>query len=122
MSLNRSPFGGRHKARRALSTDGRFSRLRRTGNWPSVDNAVPLKFCRCDVAQRRMTRFGIVVANVFENRQARLLTALEVHVVHAIHLQCTVGRFHRRVDAPQQSDLRLINTVMPGLRSAFNVR
>lgn len=30
-TLNRTPFGGRHEARRALSTDGRFGRLRRTG-------------------------------------------------------------------------------------------
>ena len=42
MSLNRSPFGGRHEARSTLSTDGRFGRLRRTGNRPSVGNAVPL--------------------------------------------------------------------------------
>ena len=41
--LNRSPFSGRHEARRALSTDGRFGRLRRTGNRPSVGNAVPRK-------------------------------------------------------------------------------
>ena len=50
------------------------------------------------VASRRMTPFGIVVVNIFENRQARLLTGLEVHVMHALHLHCTVGRFHRRVD------------------------
>ena len=40
--LNRSPFDGRHEAREALSTAGRFGRLRRTGNRPAVDNALLL--------------------------------------------------------------------------------
>ena len=39
--LNRSPYDGRHEGE-ALSTGGRFGRLRRTGNRPAVDNAVVL--------------------------------------------------------------------------------
>ena len=45
--LNRSPFNGRHEARRALSTAGRFGRLRRMAlgqpprNRPAVGNAAP---------------------------------------------------------------------------------
>jgi len=37
--MNRSPFDGRHEGRQALSTVGRFGRLRRTGNRPAVGNA-----------------------------------------------------------------------------------
>jgi hypothetical protein len=40
--LDRSPFDGRHEARKALSTDGWFGRLLRTGNRPAVDNALLL--------------------------------------------------------------------------------
>ena len=40
-AMNWSPFNGRHEARRALSTDGRFGRLRRTRNRPAVGNAAP---------------------------------------------------------------------------------
>jgi hypothetical protein len=40
VKLNWTPLRGRHEARRALSTDGWFGRLRRTGR-PAVGNAVP---------------------------------------------------------------------------------
>src|SRR5450755_5003346 len=99
--LNRSPFSGRHEARRALSTDGRFGRLRRTGNRPSVGNAVPhqreallfgfdpdapapLEFGRRDVAQRGVAPLGIVVTDVLDDRLPRLFPRLEVHVVDAL--------------------------------------
>ena len=38
--VNRTPKCGHHELREALSTDGRFGRLRRTGNRPAVVNAV----------------------------------------------------------------------------------
>lgn len=41
--MNRSPFSGRHEARRALSAAGRLRRLRRTGNRLAVGDAVPWK-------------------------------------------------------------------------------
>ena len=44
--MNRSPSSGRHEVRRALSTDGRFGRLRRTKDRPAVDNAVLLMTAR----------------------------------------------------------------------------
>ena len=39
--MNWTPFNGRHEVRRALSTAGRFGRLRRTRNRPAVGNAAP---------------------------------------------------------------------------------
>jgi len=41
-NVNWTPKCGHHELRKALSTDGRFGRLRRIGNRPSVDNAVVL--------------------------------------------------------------------------------
>jgi hypothetical protein len=38
--LNRTPSSGHHDLLEALSTAGRFGRLRRTGNRPAVDNAL----------------------------------------------------------------------------------
>src|SRR5712691_11109102 len=52
---------------------------------------------RRDVAERRMTTFGVVVADEFKNRLARLLARSEMLAVHAFDLQCAVERFHRRV-------------------------
>jgi len=40
LSVNRTPICGHHELREALSMDGRFGRLRRTGNRPAVVNAL----------------------------------------------------------------------------------
>jgi putative transposase len=49
-NLNRYPFDGRHEARRALSTDGRFGRLRRTGTgrrWVTRCPSLPRRLRPC---------------------------------------------------------------------------
>src|SRR3990172_4597128 len=47
--LNWTPRCGHHELARALSTDGRFGRLRRTRNRPAVVNAVVLNGRRISI-------------------------------------------------------------------------
>src|ERR1035437_3704841 len=46
-SMNWTPLRGRHEARRALSTDGRFGRLRRTGTGRRWVTRCHSLLCRC---------------------------------------------------------------------------
>lgn len=57
----------------------------------------PLKFCRAEVAQRRMAALGIVVTDVLDDRLSCLLAGFEVHFMHAFDLQRAIDRLHRRV-------------------------